>query len=164
MTTVETIRRISSKIFNCGKNKVWLDPHESLRFKNTVTRQQITELISDNLIIKKPNRIHSKYHTRKRQAEVAKGRHRGPGKVRGTKNALFPEKRKWINKIREMRETLKSMRESGELSAKEHKDFYMQAKGNLFKNNTVMCEVIAKKKDEEKRLKELEEQAAAIAM
>lgn len=164
MTKLATIRRIASDILSCGQNKVWLDPNETLRLTSATSREKIKELVTDNLIIKKPARMHSRYHARKRQAEVAKGRHRGPGKVRGTKNALDPVKKKWIARIRELRETLSKMREENNISKSEHKIFYAQAKGNMFKNKKMMVEYIEKKKDDERRMKELEEQAEALKM
>lgn len=162
MTKTSTIRRLASEILSCGRNKVWLDPNETLRLTTATTRSKVASLIADQLIVRIPNKVHSRYHTRKRQAEVAKGRHRGPGKVRGTKNALFPLKRKWMLKIRELREKLVEMRESKYITATEHKTLYSQAKGNMFKSVVNMVEYVEKKKNDEKRLKDLEEQAAAL--
>lgn len=162
MTKTSTIRRLASEILSCGKNKVWLDPNETLRLTSATTRSKVASLISDNLIIRKPNKVHSRFHTRKRQAEVAKGRHRGPGKVRGSKNALFSLKRKWIIKIRELRDRLSEMRDSKYITASEHKTLYLQAKGNMFKGVVNLNEYVEKKKSDEKRMKDLEEQAQAL--
>ncbi|EJW04302.1 hypothetical protein EDEG_01426 [Edhazardia aedis USNM 41457] len=159
-----TIRRLAADILDCGKNKVWLDPEETLQFKACTSRDKVRELIQGNVIVQRPNAVHSRYHTRKRRAEVAKGRHRGPGKVHGPKTCLDPPKKKWIARIREMRATLERMREECYITPTEHRKLYMQAKGNLFKNNKVLIEYIEKKKADEKRMKELSEQAAAIKM
>ncbi|KAM0677705.1 60S ribosomal protein L19 [Binucleata daphniae] len=164
MTSLQTIRRLASEILKTGKNKIWLDPNETLRLTSATTRQKVGQLISDNLIIKKPQRMHSKYHVRKRKEEVAKGRHRGPGKVRGSKTAIVSDKKRWMRKIREMRDTLKNMRETHYINASEYRDFYKKAKGNFFKQNSNLVEYVEKKKRDERRMKELEEQAEALKM
>ncbi|KAM0685735.1 60S ribosomal protein L19 [Conglomerata obtusa] len=164
MTNLRTIRRLASEILKCGKNKVWLDPNENLRLTSATTRSKVAELCTDNLIIRKPNTMHSRYHIRKRQAEVAKGRHRGPGKVRGSKNAIVSEKKRWMRRVREMRGTLKEMRGRQYLVDSEYRSLYKKVKGNMFKSNAVMIEFIEKKKRDEKRMRELEEQAEALKM
>ncbi|KAM0673459.1 60S ribosomal protein L19 [Gurleya vavrai] len=164
MTSLKTIRRLASEILDCGRNKVWLDPNEHLRLTSALTRQKVNELIQDNLIIKKPNAMHSRFHVRKRQAEVAKGRHRGPGKVRGCKNAIVSEKTRWMKRVREMRVTLCEMRDRDYVNATEYRELYAKVKGNFFKNNKALVEFVEKKKRDEKRMRELEEQAEALKM
>lgn len=127
-----------------------------------VCRADIRKLIKDGFIIKKPEKVHSRYWANTIMRQKLKGRHRGPGKVRGTKNARMPEKDRWMKKIREMRAVLKQLRKDGQISPTEHKHFYMQAKGNLFKNAKSMAETIIKKQEEAKRMSELNEQAKAL--
>ncbi|KAF5140070.1 60s ribosomal protein l19 [Vairimorpha ceranae] len=155
---------MAAKILNCGKNKIWLDPSSKNQINQVSTRDQIRQLIDDNVIIKKLDKYNSKGRSRIYKEAVAKGRHMGLGKRLGTANARLNKKTLWIKKIRVMRRELKSMKEEGKISTEEYQLFRRRAKGNLFKNSVAMKEHIAKKQAAELRIKELEEQAKALKM
>ncbi|KAI4291567.1 large subunit ribosomal protein L19e [Pancytospora philotis] len=162
MARVPTIRRLASKIFGTGLNKVWLDPNEKEKISAAQTRSQVKALIEENLIIQKPDAHNSRAKARARVIAKKKGRHMGLGKRKGTKNARCSERSIWIKKIRSMRALLKEMKNNGELVGEEYRLVKQQAKGNLFKNKNVMVDVILKRKAEAERLKELEQQAKAL--
>lgn len=164
MARVATIRRLASKIFSTGLNKVWLDPNEKEKISAAQTREQVKGLIEENLIIQKPDRHNSRAKARARVVAKKKGRHMGLGKRKGTKNARMSDRSIWIKKIRSMRGVLKEMKLKGELVGEEYRHYKQQAKGNLFKNRNVMVDTILKKKAEAERLRELERQAAALKM
>lgn len=147
---------------NCGKHKVWLDNNEIERLNGASTRDQIRQLIKDNVIIKKQDKHNSRGRFRERLIAKSKGRHSGTGKRFGTANARTPKKELWMKKIRAMRSMLKEMRANGEITKQDFRIFYMQAKGNLFKHRFFMKDHIAKKKGEEQRARELAEQAEAL--
>lgn len=141
---------------------MWLDNNEVERLNAVTTREQVRQLIGDNVIIMKQDKHNSRGRFRERLAAKKKGRHMGPGKRHGTANARMPEKVVWMKKIRAMRAMLKEMRASGEISKEDFRTFYMQAKGNLFKHRFFMKDYIVKRKTEEQRAKELAEQAKAL--
>lgn len=164
MARVATIRRLASKIFNTGLNKVWLDPNEKEKIGAAQTRSQVKALIDENLIIMKPDAHNSRAKARERVVAKKKGRHMGLGKRKGTKDARLSGRTIWIKNIRSMRAVLKEMKLKGELVGEEYRHYKQQAKGNLFKNKNVMVDIILKKKAEAERLKELEKQAMALKM
>lgn len=164
MARVATIRRLASKIFNTGLNKVWLDPNEKEKIGAAQTRSQVKALIDENLIIMKPDAHNSRAKARARVVAKKKGRHMGLGKRKGTKDARLSGRTIWIKNIRSMRAVLKEMKLKGELVGEEYRHYKQQAKGNLFKNKNVMVDIILKKKAEAERLKELEKQAMALKM
>lgn len=164
MTKLPTIRRLAADILDCGKNRVWLDPSEGTRLAGAATRKEVRKLIKDGVIIRKPVGVHSRYRANKRMEAKLKGRHCGPGKVRGTKNARMPEKDIWMDKIREQRKVLKDLKSKNMLSCEEYRTYYLQAKGNAFKSVKIMNEAIEKKKAEKLRIQELASQAAALKL
>lgn len=164
MARVATIRRLASKIFKTGLNKVWLDPNEKEKVSVAQTREQVKALIDENLIIQKPDSHNSRAKARAREIAKKKGRHMGLGSRNGTKNARMPERTIHMKKIRTMRAVLKEMKLKGTLVGDEYRKYRQQAKGNLFKNRNVMVDVILKKKAEQERIRELESQAAALKM
>ncbi|KRH92832.1 60S ribosomal protein L19 [Pseudoloma neurophilia] len=163
MAKLPTVRRLAASIYNVGKKAIWLDP-TSTKLSTASSREDVRKLIKEGFITKRRPRVHSKYHARKLAIEKSKGRHLGVGKVRGSKNARFPEKTRWILKIRELRSNLKTMRQSGEITPTLHKILYRQCKGNLFKNINSLKEHINKLKENERRQVMLDEQAMALKM
>lgn len=159
---MDKARTLASKVLNCGKNKIWLDPSEKEKINQVSTREQVRTLIEDNVIIKKLDKHNSKGRSRIHKEAMAKGRHMGLGKRLGTANARLNKKTLWIKKIRVMRKNLKEMKDNGKISAEEHQLFRKRAKGNLFKNSVTMKDHILKKQAAEQRVRELEEQAKAL--
>ncbi|RVD90734.1 60S ribosomal protein L19-like [Tubulinosema ratisbonensis] len=164
MTKLIHHRRLAADILDCGENRVWLDPVELTRLAGAATRVEVRKLIKDGVIIKKPVAVHSRYRANKLKEAKLKGRHCGPGKVRGTKNARMPEKEIWMKKIRGQRSVLKDLKDKKMLTNEEYRTYYLQAKGNAFKSVKVMNESIEKKKAEKLRIQELASQAAALKM
>ncbi|KCZ77753.1 hypothetical protein H311_01233 [Anncaliia algerae PRA109] len=164
MTKLPTIKRLAADILDCGKHRVWLDPTEKARLTGASTRIDVKKLIKDGIIIRKPEAVHSRYRANKLREAKEKGRHNGPGKRKGTKNARNPEKKIWIKKIRKQRLVLKELKDKNMLNIEEYRTYYLQAKGNSFKSVKIMNEVIEKKKAEKIRIQELAAQAAALRM
>ncbi|CAD25468.1 60S RIBOSOMAL PROTEIN L19 [Encephalitozoon cuniculi GB-M1] len=162
MSNEERVRRLASDILNCGKKKLWLDNNEIERLNGASTREQIKQLIKDNVIIMKQDKHTSRGRCRKRLEAKKKGRHMGTGKRFGTANARMPQKKIWMKKIRAMRAMLKEMRANGEITKEDFRVFYKQAKGHLFKHRFHMKDCIIKRKADEQRAKELAEQAKAL--
>ncbi|KAF7692979.1 60S ribosomal protein L19-2 [Cucumispora dikerogammari] len=162
MVRIQTIRRLASSICKVGSKKIWLDPAEEAKITAATSRADVSQLISDGFIVKRPHKIKSRFHARKIASQKAKGRRMGPGKVRGSKNARMPEKERWMKKIREMRSKLVELRNSNVISPTEKKSFYMQAKGNLFKNTSAMIDMIKTKQADKVRKQHLAEQVEVI--
>lgn len=154
-------RRLAASVSKCGKGRIWLDPNEASDIALANSRQAVRKLIKDGLIIKKPVAIHSRARVRLNLAAKRKGRHMGPGKRRGTKEARMPTKILWIRRQRVLRRLLRKYREQGKIDNHIYHFFYMRAKGNQFKNKRVLIEAIHKRKAETVKAKTLEEQTEA---
>ena len=89
------------------------------------------------------------------------GRHSGMGKRKGTRNARMPSKVLWMRRTRVLRRLLKKYREAKKITKDIYHHFYLAAKGNQFKNKSVLVEGIHKMKQEKLREKQLAEQREA---
>jgi len=105
--------------------------------------------------------MHSRARVRKRLEAKRKGRHSGPGKRKGTREARMPQKVLWIRRLRVLRRLLKRYRAQKKIDKHLYHELYMKAKGNVFKNKRVLMEYIFRAKSEKQRTKTLEEQSAA---
>jgi len=141
-----------------------MDPNEQAELQMANSRKNIRKLIKDGFILKKPPVMHSRARARKKQAERAKGRHTGPGKRRGTKNARTPPKKVWIRRIRVLRRLLKKYRAQKKIDKHLYHELYLKAKGNVFKSKRNLQEYIFKIRDDKQRGKTIHDQAQALRL
>ena len=129
-------RRMAAQILKCGENRVWIDPDPDnmKQVADCITRADIKLAINWGLIQAKQKKGKSTGRIKKALAQKKKGRQRGPGSRKGGKNARTPHKREWIRRIRPLRIRLKELKTEGAIDNHTYRQFYMQAKGGMFKN------------------------------
>ncbi|KAF4677911.1 60S ribosomal protein L19 [Perkinsus chesapeaki] len=154
-------RRLAASVAKCGKNRIWIDPNETMEVATANSRKGVRKLLDDGIIMKKPVAMHSRSRVRKNLLAKRKGRHTGPGKRKGTAEARMPTKVLWMRRQRVLRRLLRKYREAGKVDKHIYHFFYMKSKGNTFKNKRVLIEAIHRKKAETERAKLLEEQTEA---
>lgn len=144
----------------CGKRKVWMDPNEISEISTANSRQNVRKLVKDSLIIRKPDIVHSRARVNARHEAKSKGRHMGPGKRKGTRNARLPQKVLWIRRMRVLRRMLKKYREAGKIDRSLYHELYLQVKGARHKTKKQLMETVHRLKGEKQRMQALKEQAA----
>ena len=162
MVSLKLQKRLAASVLKCGKRKVWMDPSEINDIALANSRQSVRKLIKNGMIVKKHNLMHSRARVNLRHDAKARGNHTGYGKRRGTMNARIPEKLLWMRRIRVLRRLLRKYREAGKIDKHMYAHFYALAKGNRYKTKRVLIEQIHRKKGEDKKEKQLAEQAAAL--
>lgn len=102
--------------------------------KELISREGVKDLFDDKVIVKKPKKGNSRTRANYILSQKRKGRRQGHGNRKGTANARFGEKDRWMIKIRSLRAYIKSLKDSERIDNKTYRELYMKAKGNFFRN------------------------------
>ena len=134
MPDLSNQRRLAAQILKCGEGRVFLDPASQEDLADAVTRADIRGAIKAGVIKRKPIIGTSRVRARRNAAEVAKGRHQGPGSRRGTPYSRIPRKERWIRRIRAQRLLLQELRDGKKIPPAVYREFYRRAKGGMFRS------------------------------
>ena len=127
-------RRVAAQLLKCGENRVWIDPNRLEDASDAITRADVRTLINSGAIAARQKKGISRARTNYRKAQRAKGRRRGHGSRRGTKGARKPSKEIWMQTIRPIRKKLKELRDAGKIDTATYREYYLKAKGGVFKS------------------------------
>ena len=102
--------------------------------KELISREGVKELLEEKSISKTSAKGNSRTRANFILSQKKKGRRQGHGNRKGTANARFGEKDRWMIKIRALRNYLKNLKDSGRIDNKTYRELYLKAKGNFFRN------------------------------
>jgi large subunit ribosomal protein L19e len=134
MPDLSNQRRLASLLLECGEGRVWIDPASQEELADAVTRADIRSAIKAGVIRAKRIRGTSRGRARRYAAELAKGRHQGPGSRRGSPLSRVTKKARWIRRIRPQRELLAELRDAKKLTPGAYRKFYRHAKGGMYRS------------------------------
>ncbi len=125
-------RELASKILKSGRKRIYLDPTKLTEIKEAITKTDIRSLISQKIIKVKPKKGISKFRSRKRRMQRAKGRQKGYGSRKGKKTARLPRKKAWMLKVRAQRNLLQQLKPK--LSSRDYRFLRKRIKGGFFRS------------------------------
>ncbi len=131
---LDTAKRIASDEFKSGVTRVWIDMDSISLVQEAATREDVRNLIQKHVIQAKPKKGNSNARFKKRLKQLGKERRRGPGSVRGTRNARFPRKRRWIKTIRALRDELRTLKAEKKIDSATYRKYYRIVKGGTIKS------------------------------
>jgi len=129
-------RAIAAQMMKCGVSRVRFASESDVA--EALTRDDIRRLIVRGVIYKIQKQGTSRGHAREILRQKKRGRRRGPGSVKGKWGSRHPSKEQWMNTIRPLRRLLAELRDSEQLTRKNYRMLYMQAKGGMFRNRKHM--------------------------
>ena len=132
MSDLTAQRRLAADILDVGKNRVWLDPERQGDIADAITREDVCELIDEGVIDSKDAKSNSRGRARERAEKRSYGHGTGAGSRKGKAGGRQDEKTEWQSTIRAQRNTLKELRDEGELDASDYRSLYDQASGGEF--------------------------------
>jgi large subunit ribosomal protein L19e len=134
MPDLSNQRRLAAALLKCGEGRVFLDPASQEDLADAVTRADVRGAIKAGVIRRKPVIGTSRARARRYAAEIAKGRHQGPGSRKGTPSSRLPRKTRWIRRIRAQRALLAELRATKKIPPAVYREFYRKAKGGMFRS------------------------------
>ena len=134
MANLNNQRRMAAAILKCGENRVWLDPDSMDDIAECITRADIRTATNSGIIKAKAKNGTSRGRIRHNAAQKASGKRKGPGSRSGTANARVRNKTRWISVIRPIRDELKTLRDSGEITSSSYRLYYRRAKGGQYRS------------------------------
>lgn len=127
-------RRLAADLLKCGVHRVWIDPDAIEDVMEAVTRSDIRSLINAGVVEKAQKKGVSRGRIRAKKLKLRQGRRRGIGSRKGTFKARNPRKRRWINRVRILRATLRELKAANKIDRRTYRVLYGQAKAGRFKS------------------------------
>jgi large subunit ribosomal protein L19e len=79
MTDLKSQRRIAADVMDVGEDRVWMDPEETEKISEAITRQDIRNLVEGGTIQKRDQEGNSNARSKKNKNQKSKGRQKGHG-------------------------------------------------------------------------------------
>jgi len=133
---LKTQKRMAAEIMKCGVTRVRIEA--SKEADDALTRQDIRDLIKKGVITKVQKAGTSRARAKKILVQKQRGRRRGTGKRKGKWGAKNPGKALWIRKVRPLRETLRMLRDTGQVEVSDYRKMFLMVKGGYFRNRKHM--------------------------
>ena len=127
-------KRLAAQVLKSSENDIWLDSNRLDEIKEAITKVDIRSLIKNDAIKAKKRMGISRFRIRKNQLQKSKGRRRGPGSIKGGKNARLFRKTAWMNGIRVQRAFLQNLRDKKVIDLPSYRMLYMRSKGGFFRS------------------------------
>jgi large subunit ribosomal protein L19e len=127
-------RRLSSRLLNCGENRVRFDETRIGDIKEAITASDLRALVKEGAVFAAPVQGVSRGRARKIRIQKVKGRRRGHGSRKAPASARTIRKVTWMNKIRAQRGLLSQLREEELIDHETYSAMYRKAKGGFFRS------------------------------
>ncbi|MGC8608900.1 MAG: 50S ribosomal protein L19e [Thermoplasmata archaeon] len=128
----QSVKRIVSDTRKVGFSRIYIDTNNIDKVADAATRSDVAALMEQGIVKIRPKKGISNGRLKYRIKQISKDRRRGPGSLKGTRNARFPRKSRWIKTIRALRSELIELKESGKITDDVYRKYYRIIKsGNI---------------------------------
>lgn len=127
-------KRIAADLLKCSPYRIRFKAEALEKIKEAITKDDMRELISSGMVIKLPKKGVSRARSRKIRLQKIRGRRKGYGSRKGTKNARLTAKRLWMFKVRAQRRLLSDIKQKIKINTKLYRLTYSRIKGGYFRS------------------------------
>jgi len=129
-----TVRRIAAELLGVGESRVKIDPKNSSKADEALTRDDVRSLISQGIIYRIRKTGVSRGRGRRKHVKMKAGRRRGTGSRKGKRYARVPRKEIWMSHVRAQRALAKSLLLEKKIQHDTYRKVYRMIKGGAFKS------------------------------
>ncbi len=127
-------KQLAAKIMKTSPKKVVFLVEALEDIKKAITRSDLRGLIAIGKIGQAKSNHLSRVRARKIQSQKRKGRQKGRGSKKGSKNSVITKKDKWMARVRIQRKFIKELKERGLIVTADYQMLYRKVKGGYFRN------------------------------
>ncbi|MEK6973060.1 MAG: 50S ribosomal protein L19e [archaeon] len=145
---VNRAKEHAARILNVGKGHLYVDATQVSRIKESITKDDVRQLIKDKVITKRKTNEQSRGRSRDATTSRKKGRKRGFGKRKGTQKVRAEHKRNWVRKVRRLRKELLRLKKEHPKDVEKigYRKLYSRISGNFFRGQRYLEAVVKGKK------------------
>ncbi len=144
-TTLETQKRLASRILKCGVTRIWIEPDAANEVSTAMTAGDVRKFIGLGFIQARPEKGNSGGRLKHRQSQVEKGRRQGYGSRTGKQGARLNLKEYWMRQIRAQRNLLQSLRAEKIITNEQFRDAYSYLKSGNIKSKAYLLTYLKEK-------------------
>ena len=137
-TTLETQKRIASRILKCGVSRIWFEPDAVNEVSSAMTAGDVRKFIGLGFIKELPVKGNSTGRKAYRASQVSKGRRKGHGSRSGKAGARANTKEHWMKQIRAQRNLLQELKADKTLDSSKFRASYAMLKPGNFKSKSYL--------------------------
>lgn len=127
-------KRLASAVLGCSPKRVVFSSEHLKEIKEAITKADIRKLVHQGIITAVPARGISRGRAVHRAQQRKKKRQRGHGSRKGTSNARFNLKRRWIYRVRKQRWILRELQRKELITPQTFRMLYLKSKGGFFRS------------------------------
>jgi len=154
-------KRIAASVLKCSPKRVVFDGTKLKEIKEAITKADMRGLIIDGFVWKINKKGISNFRANQTRRQKKKGKRKGHGSRKGSKNSRTPRKRTWINAVRLQRGFIKNLKNKKAIDNNTYWDLYYKIKGGFFRSKRHLQIYLAEKKSGAAELKEAKKEIKA---
>ncbi len=162
MANLKYQKKIVSRLTKKGISRVKINPHQIKNAEESITASDIRRLITGGVITVKQKKGNSTFRSKKNKQQKKKGRRRGKGSVKSTRNTRSPKKSQWIKNARLLRKEAKKLRDGKFITTGVYRNLYGKIKGGFFRGKKHMIIYLERNELLQKPLKDLDEKKTEV--
>jgi len=127
-------KQLAARVLGIGVNRVIFDASRLDEIKESLTRQDIKDLLKSRAVTIR--------EARGKRKKIKRTTRRGEGK---RKKIVGKRKKEYMILVRKLRKTLKNLKNAGTITKESYKDLRKKVKAKAFKSRAHLMEVAVKK-------------------
>jgi len=133
MPDLRSQRAMAARLLRCGRSRVRFEPSRIADISDAITAADVNALINSGIIFAVPKRGLSNARLKHKMMQKKRGRQKGKGSKKGSAGQ---GKKRWISRIRAVRDELRKLRKERRIDSKAYRSMYKMSKSGFFRSRS----------------------------